>query len=113
MSHNLTRIERLDWAAKAIAMQREMHWRAIIWIWYPLLIMAHDFSPNHRDIAVMVGAGATATAILLLRRRYAILAMGVAFVSFGAMFGHAALLRHHSLVGWMLDIVYCLGLICL
>jgi hypothetical protein len=90
MKHELTKIERLDWAARAMATARLYSWVGIFFIWWPVARMWSEKDYYHWahglgtwTYVVVVGIAPVPTVLIWLRNRYSILAIGLAYVLMG------------------------------
>lgn len=85
MKHRLTKIERLDWAARAMVAAGMVPWGGVLLLWYPIVRMWLWRETYHWGFArgvpeawtwgVVAGVATVPTVMLLLRHRYAILAV--------------------------------------
>ncbi len=90
MSHKLTRIERLDWAAKALGMRQYLSLSTGFWFLYLLLSSWPRWPHVDWWVAITLTSAGLATGMVLLRHRYAILVLSIAQLVIGALFAYAA-----------------------
>ncbi len=119
MGHKLTKIERLDWAAKTMVTIGLFSWGGILFIWYPILkiwIWAPSYSwaaargaGNIWSWSVIAVVAAVPTIMVWLRYRYAVLAIALANFVIAGFWRLLGFLYSHTPFDWVYYLSFSLA----